>query len=74
MVFIPEGFAHGFQTLTKDCEMLYLHTAVYRADAEGGLNANDPRLAIQWPLAVAEQSVRDAAHPCVEADFSGITS
>lgn len=71
---IPEGFAHGFQTLTKDCEMLYLHTAIYRADAEGGLNANDPRLAIQWPLAVAEQSARDAAHPYVEAGFAGITS
>ena len=71
---IPEGFAHGFQTLTKDCEMLYLHTAVYRADAEGGLNATDPRLAIQWPLAITEQSARDAAHPFVEAGFVGIAS
>lgn len=69
---IPEGFAHGFQTLTKDCEMLYLHTTAYRADAEGGLNASDPRLGIQWPLPIAEQSARDSAHPIVSEDFNGM--
>lgn len=69
---IPEGFAHGFQTLTKDCEMLYLHTTAYRAEAEGGLNARDPRLAIQWLLPIAEQSARDSAHPLVSEDFSGV--
>jgi dTDP-4-dehydrorhamnose 3,5-epimerase len=69
---IPEGFAHGFQTLTEDCQMLYLHTTAYRADAEGGLNARDPRIAIQWPLPIAEQSARDSAHPVVSDDFSGV--
>lgn len=69
---IPEGFAHGFQTLTKDCEMLYLHTAVYRADAEGGLSAKDPRLAIRWPLPIAEQSIRDSAHPALPENFHGL--
>lgn len=69
---IPEGFAHGFQTLTKDCEMLYLHTTAYRADAEDGLNARDPRLGIQWPLPIAEQSERDSAHPLASEDFSGV--
>jgi dTDP-4-dehydrorhamnose 3,5-epimerase len=72
-LIIPEGFAHGFQTLTKDCEMLYLHTAFYRADAEGGLNATDPKLSIRWPLPIAEQSVRDTGHPYVDAHFSGAT-
>lgn len=71
---IPEGFAHGFQTLTRDCEMLYLHTAAYRAEAEGGLNAKDPRLAIQWPLPIAEQSARDAGHSLVSEDFSGVAA
>lgn len=71
---IPEGFAHGFQTLTKDCEMLYLHTAAYRAEAESGLNAKDPRLAIQWPLPIAEQSVRDIGHLLVSEDFSGVAA
>lgn len=69
---IPEGFAHGFQTLTKDCEMLYLHTTAYRAEAEGGMNARDPRLGIQWPLSIAEQSARDSIHPLVSEDFSGV--
>lgn len=71
---IPEGFAHGFQTLTKDCEMLYLHTAAYRSEAEGGLNARDPRLAIQWPLPIAEQSARDAGHPLISEDFDGVAA
>jgi dTDP-4-dehydrorhamnose 3,5-epimerase len=69
---IPEGFAHGFQTLAKDCEMLYLHTAAFRSEAEGGLNATDSRLAIQWPLSIAEQSARDTGHPLVSEDFHGV--
>ncbi|ODU04707.1 MAG: dTDP-4-dehydrorhamnose 3,5-epimerase [Thiobacillus sp. SCN 63-1177] len=70
---IPEGFAHGFQTLTDDCEMLYFHTAAYQQGAEGGLNPQDPRLAIQWPLRVSGLSPRDAAHPLLDDDFGGIT-
>lgn len=69
---IPEGFAHGFQTLTDDCEMLYFHTAAYQAGAEGGLNAQDPRLAIQWPLPVFGLSPRDAAHPLLDDNFAGL--
>ena len=48
-LIVPEGFAHGFQTLTDNCELLYLHTAAYAKDAEGALNALDPKLAIAWP-------------------------
>ena len=69
---IPEGFAHGFQTLTDDCEMLYFHTAAYQPGAEGALNARDPRLAINWPLPVAGLSPRDAAHPLLDDDFIGV--
>jgi dTDP-4-dehydrorhamnose 3,5-epimerase len=68
---IPEGFAHGFQTLTDDCEMLYLHTAAYQPRAEGGLHAQDPRLAIKWPLGVAVLSERDAAHAMLINDSIG---
>lgn len=71
---IPEGFAHGFQTLTEDCEMLYLHSAAYRSEAEGGLNARDPRLAVQWPLPIGEQSARDTGHPLVSEDFGGVAA
>ena len=69
---IPEGFAHGFQALQGDCEMIYLHTAAYSREAEGALNATDPRLAIAWPLPIGERSERDAAHPLIDATFEGV--
>jgi dTDP-4-dehydrorhamnose 3,5-epimerase len=58
-LLIPEGFAHGFQTLADDCELMYFHTAAYEPMAEGALNAMDPRLAIAWPLPVGQWSPRD---------------
>ena len=69
---IPEGFAHGFQTLTPDCEMLYFHTADYKAEAEGALNACDPRLAINWPQPISDRSERDKNHAMLTDDFHGI--
>lgn len=69
---IPEGFAHGFQTLTDDCEMLYLHTAFYHPEAEGGINALDPTIGIRWPEPVKAISTRDASHPLIDSSFSGI--
>jgi len=70
---LAEGFAHGFQTLTDDCEMLYFHSAAYAPGAERGLHPQDPRLAIAWPLPVAGLSPRDAAHPPLDTDFSGFS-
>lgn len=70
---LPEGFAHGFQTLTDDCEMLYFHTATFQPQAEGGLNAQDPRLAIAWPLPIEGLSPRDAMHPLLNDNFAGVT-
>ena len=69
---IPEGFAHGFQTLTEDCKLIYLHTAAYAPDAEAGLNALDPLLAISWPMPVAERSLRDQHHAMLTSGFSGL--
>jgi len=69
---IPEGFAHGFQTLTEDCEMYYFHTAAYSTESEGALNALDPRLNITWPKSITEQSERDQAHPMLGDDFDGV--
>lgn len=69
---IPEGFAHGFQTLTNDCEMLYFHTAAYQAESEGGINAQDPRLGVRWPLPISEQSERDMKHSMIKPGFKGI--
>ena len=71
-LFIPEGFAHGFQTLTQNCEMLYFHTAAYQASAEEGVNPTDTRLAIAWPLPVSELSPRDTGLPMLNETFTGI--
>lgn len=71
-LLIPEGFAHGFQTLSDDCEMLYLHTAAYAPEAEAGLRVEDPRLGIAWPLPVAEMSARDRSHPLLTPQFAGM--
>jgi dTDP-4-dehydrorhamnose 3,5-epimerase len=71
-LIIPEGFAHGFQALSSDSELIYLHTAMYEPSAEGALNAMDPILAIKWPLPIAERSDRDCAQPMLTAAFEGI--
>lgn len=71
-LLIPRGFAHGFQTLSDDCELLYLHSAPYAAGAEGGLNPSDPMLGISWPLAFTDISERDAAHAALTPSFNGL--
>ena len=71
-LLIPQGFAHGFQALTDDAQLLYLHSAPYQTGGEGALNFRDPKLAITWPLALAEISERDANHPFVDDSFVGI--
>ncbi|GAB4218084.1 MAG: dTDP-4-dehydrorhamnose 3,5-epimerase [Rhodoferax sp.] len=71
-LLIPPGFAHGFQTLSDDAELLYCHSVPYHGPAEGGLDALDPRLGIPWPLLVSERSARDSAHPTIAPDFQGL--
>lgn len=73
-LLIPEGFAHGFQALTDDVQLLYAHSAPYRAESEGGLNPLDARLGIAWPLPVANLSARDKSHPMIDASFEGIAA
>jgi dTDP-4-dehydrorhamnose 3,5-epimerase len=64
-LLVPAGFAHGFQTLTPDCEVLYKVTDVYAPKTEGGLLWNDPALAIDWPIGETDATVnaRDASWP-----------
>ncbi|TQV79468.1 dTDP-4-keto-6-deoxy-D-glucose epimerase [Exilibacterium tricleocarpae] len=71
-LYVPKGLAHGFQTLTDDCEMLYLHSQSYEKSAEGALNPMDPKLAIDWPLETSEISDRDRNHPMIDAGFKGV--
>ena len=63
MMYIPEGFAHGFQTLEQNSELLYLHTEYYSPEYEGGVRFDDPDLAIDWPLPPAVISERDRSLP-----------
>lgn len=70
---IPDGFAHGFQTLSENCELLYLHTALYQPKSEGGLNPLDKKLAIDWPYNVESMSARDSGHPMLDdSQFKGV--
>ena len=71
-LLIPAGFAHGFQTLSPDCVLLYLHSAPHHAGSEAGLRFDDPALAIDWPLPVSEISERDKHHPLLSSTFSGV--
>lgn len=71
-LLIPEGFAHGFQTLTEDCELIYLHGESYHPESEGALNVTDPRLGIGWRLPVTDLSARDRNHTFIEPDFAGV--
>ncbi|MBW2570183.1 MAG: dTDP-4-dehydrorhamnose 3,5-epimerase [Deltaproteobacteria bacterium] len=61
-IYIPEGFAHGFQTLEENCELLYLHTEFYSPDHEGGVRYDDPKIGIKWPLGITHVSERDQNH------------
>lgn len=71
-MLIPPGFAHGFQTLMPDSELVYLHSEAYDSGLERGLNPQDPILAIPWPLDISNISPRDLGHQMLEVDFSGV--
>ena len=63
MIYVPAGFAHGFQTLSDDAELLYFHSESYSPDHEGGLSYADPDVGIAWPLEVTVMSGRDRDLP-----------
>jgi dTDP-4-dehydrorhamnose 3,5-epimerase len=71
-LLIPQGFAHGFQALTDDVELIYLHTMFYHPEAESGLNAFDPALAVEWPLSVTNLSARDKSFSMIDSNFVGV--
>jgi len=73
MMLIPPGFAHGFQTLTGDCELVYCHSSYYTPGHEGGIKYDDPMLNITWPLTVTEVSERDLSHSFLTSEFKGNT-
>ncbi|WP_300464819.1 dTDP-4-dehydrorhamnose 3,5-epimerase [Desulfobacula sp.] len=72
MMYIPEGFAHGFQTLAEDCELMYFHTEYYSPEHEGAVRYDDPLAGITWPENITQVSERDLQHPLLKKDFKGI--
>ena len=63
ILYVPEGFAHGFQTLAEGCEVGYFISAEYRAELQRGVRWDDPAFGIEWPEAERTISARDAAFP-----------
>jgi len=62
-LYIPPGFAHGFQTLEAGSQVWYQMTDRYQPELAGGLRWDDPTLAIEWPLRPSAMNERDAAYP-----------
>jgi dTDP-4-dehydrorhamnose 3,5-epimerase len=62
-LYIPKGFAHGFQTLTDDVEMRYLISTFYVSEAASGFRHDDPAVQIMWPLPVSVMSDKDRSWP-----------
>lgn len=63
MLYVPEGFAHGFQTLADDTDVIYQVSHPYTPNAEGGLRFDDPALAIPWPETVTAITEKDRSWP-----------
>jgi dTDP-4-dehydrorhamnose 3,5-epimerase len=71
-IYVPGGFAHGFQTLEDHSELIYHHTAFYTPGTEGGIRWDDPLVGIEWPMQPTVLSERDRNHPLLTDDFTGI--
>ena len=72
MIIVPEGFAHGFQTLEDNVEFMYFNTSSYSRENESGLNYGDPLLNISWPFEATEVSEKDKNHKFISSDFKGV--
>ena len=67
MIYVPQGFAHGFQTLEDNTELIYHHSEFYMPGYESGILHNDPLLNINWPLPVSIISQRDLNHQTLDS-------
>jgi dTDP-4-dehydrorhamnose 3,5-epimerase len=67
MVYIPKGFAHGFQTLADETEVFYQVSEYYHPESARGVRWDDPTFGIDWPLGISVVSERDRAHPFLDA-------
>ena len=65
MLYVPEGFAHGYQTLTDNAEVFYQISEYYHPESAGGVRWDDPAFAIDWPLPVTVIAERDATYSLI---------
>jgi dTDP-4-dehydrorhamnose 3,5-epimerase len=65
-LLIPNGFAHGFQTLEDETELLYCHSNLYKIECESGINPRDPMVNISWPLPITLISEKDKNRPFIK--------
>lgn len=71
MMYVPEDFAHGFQTLEDHSELIYHHTQFYTPSADAGVRFDDPALKINWPLPPVMVSDKDRLYPLIDNKFKG---
>ena len=72
MVVIPQGCAHGFQSLSNDTKLIYFHTEFYEPEHESGIHYNDKLINIDWPLDVEYISERDMGHKFLQKNYKGL--
>lgn len=72
LMFVPEGCAHGYLTLTDGAEATYVVSSPYQPGAEGGIRYDDPALNIEWPVPVEVVSEKDRSWPDLTPDFSPV--
>jgi dTDP-4-dehydrorhamnose 3,5-epimerase len=74
MLYVPPGFAHGFQVVSETADVLYKCTVEYAPDAEGGIIWSDPDLALPWPIAEGLVSDKDAKNPTFADYCAGLAA
>jgi dTDP-4-dehydrorhamnose 3,5-epimerase len=70
-LYVPKGFAHGFQTLEDDSDVLYVISEPFAADSAAGMRWDDPNIGIEWPLPTADISDRDRHWPLLDPAIRG---
>lgn len=72
-LFIPKGCAHGFQVMSEQAHLVYLHSEFYTPEMDSGVRADDPAVAIDWPLPLVNRSERDLGFAPLTDEFKGLT-
>lgn len=72
-LLIPKGCAHGFQVLSDEAHLVYLHSEFYTPTMEGGVRLDDPVIDVGWPLPLAARSPRDMGFEWLPVDFKGLS-